>query len=302
MKAWLTEWLREWNRKRTWNLERQVAHLITLVRIDNRWMAHSPVVSALTDRYLLALSDTWEQHSFEDVSALRDRLGLSPHMMKVATPLHDDAYIRGVALGFSKTDTRHATLMEIADRVQQRNEAHETPNEASGRVPKGGWTCFHCWENFTTPGAAQDHFGATPSATPACQIKAGAERGLVMALRKAEEELAKYREEDQTLAREMAVLQARHRDALGNVEELGYSRGLRDYQRLEEDYKICKHSLEGLKVEMIHKNAVLRAVDASIQMIIHATVPTQEDGAYHENAYSIAMDAAEKLKTKEIAL
>lgn len=227
MKAWLTEWLREWNRKRTWNLERQVAHLITLVRTDNRWMAHSPVVSALTDRYLLALSDTWEQHSFEDVSALRDRLGLSPHMMKVTTPLHDDAYIRGVALGFSKTDTRHATLMGIADRVQQRNETYQKPED--------GWTCFHCGDRFTTPGAARDHFGATVDSTPACQIKAGAERGLLMALRKAEQELARYREEDQPVMHEMARLQSRHSDALRDAEELGYTRGLIDGRLMEQN-------------------------------------------------------------------
>lgn len=52
--------------------------------------------------------------------------------------------------------------------------------------PKHGWTCFHCGETFRTPGAARDHFGADPLADPACRIKAGEERGLLMALRKAE--------------------------------------------------------------------------------------------------------------------
>ncbi len=53
-------------------------------------------------------------------------------------------------------------------------------------MPKGGWTCFHCGETFTSPGGAEDHFGATPGYKPACLIKLGEERGLVMALRKAE--------------------------------------------------------------------------------------------------------------------
>ncbi len=150
-------------------------------------------------------------------------------------PLHDDAYIRGVAIGFPEGDSRRATLMGIADRVQQRNETYQKPED--------GWTCFHCGDRFTTPGAARDHFGATIDSTPACQIKAGAERGLLMALRRAEQELARYREEDQPVMHEMARLQSRHSDALRDAEELGYERGLKDYATLEEDYKICKHSL-----------------------------------------------------------
>lgn len=56
------------------------------------------------------------------------------------------------------------------------------------KAPLQGWTCFHCGETFTTAGAAQDHFGVVPSADPACRIKVGEERGLVMALRKLEAE------------------------------------------------------------------------------------------------------------------
>jgi hypothetical protein len=53
-------------------------------------------------------------------------------------------------------------------------------------MPEHGWTCFHCGETFTTPGSAEDHFGATPDRVPGCIIKAGAERGLLMALRRTE--------------------------------------------------------------------------------------------------------------------
>lgn len=58
-------------------------------------------------------------------------------------------------------------------------------------TPPHGWTCFHCGDTFTTPGAARDHFGFNPSSDPACRIKVGAERGLLMALRTAEALLAR---------------------------------------------------------------------------------------------------------------
>ena len=51
-----------------------------------------------------------------------------------------------------------------------------------------GWVCFHCGERFTTPGAAEDHFGESPEKTAACRIKVGEGRGLVMALRSEERE------------------------------------------------------------------------------------------------------------------
>jgi hypothetical protein len=54
--------------------------------------------------------------------------------------------------------------------------------------PRHGWTCFHCGDTFTTPGAAQLHFGHTPMDDPACRIKAGEEYGLLIALRKIEKD------------------------------------------------------------------------------------------------------------------
>ena len=56
-------------------------------------------------------------------------------------------------------------------------------------TPKDGWVCFHCGERFTTPGSAQDHFGARPEDMAACRIKVGEERGLVMALRQAQDQI-----------------------------------------------------------------------------------------------------------------
>ena len=60
-------------------------------------------------------------------------------------------------------------------------------------IPPQGWVCFYCGDVFTTIGAASDHFGGDPGATAACKIKFGEELGLVMELRKAEEEAREWR-------------------------------------------------------------------------------------------------------------
>ena len=95
-------------------------------------------------------------------------------------------------------------------------------------TPTHGWTCFHCGETFRTPGSARDHFGADPLKDPACLIKVGEERGLVMALRRAEAELERYRAEDSDKDRELHRMQAEHIVALRREEERGYEKGLRD--------------------------------------------------------------------------
>lgn len=97
-------------------------------------------------------------------------------------------------------------------------------------MPKHGWTCFHCGENFPLPGNARDHFGADPSRTPGCLLKveAGKERGLLWQLRKIEAELDRYREEDTDLHRKIAAMASDHGAALRTEEEKGYARGLRD--------------------------------------------------------------------------
>lgn len=99
------------------------------------------------------------------------------------------------------------------------------------------WRCFHCDEEFTTRGAAADHFGPHPAATPGCVIdkvaieeggKPERGRGLLMALRKAEAELERYRDEDTDLHRYIHRLQSEHQQALRREEEKGYARGLAD--------------------------------------------------------------------------
>lgn len=98
--------------------------------------------------------------------------------------------------------------------------------------PAHGWTCFHCGETFTTVGGARDHFGADPIAEPGCRIKVGEERGLLMALRKAEAELARYRAEDCDADRQFHAMRADHAVAVRRAEEAGYAKGLADGQKL----------------------------------------------------------------------
>lgn len=74
----------------------------------------------------------------------------------------------------------------------QSNQAPDSADTAhaeagdSYEAPAHGWTCFHCGDTFTTFGSARDHFGTTPVGVPGCIIKAGEERGILMALRKLE--------------------------------------------------------------------------------------------------------------------
>ena len=63
----------------------------------------------------------------------------------------------------------------------------------------------------------------------------GAERGLLMALRKVEDECrrawAAVHDETTDAHKAMYAMQSRHGDALRDAEELGYARGLRDARK-----------------------------------------------------------------------
>ena len=63
------------------------------------------------------------------------------------------------------------------------------------KMPVDGWVCFHCGERLMTIGAAEQHFGHTPQATPACLVKLCTEKCLVMELRKAEKQCIDLQEE-----------------------------------------------------------------------------------------------------------
>jgi hypothetical protein len=117
-----------------------------------------------------------------------------------------------------------------------RPSAPPNPPPPTYEKPPHGWTCFHCGETFTTVGSARTHFGASPDAQPGCieRVRLGGERGLLAALRKAEERIAQYIIEDTEAQRAMHTQQSRHSEALLIAEEAGYERGLRDARKQAE--------------------------------------------------------------------
>lgn len=126
----------------------------------------------------------------------------------------------------------------------------DQPPEGYYFKPKHGWTCFHCGETFTTPGSARDHFGADPLKDPGCRIKAGEERGLLMALRKAEAELDKLLAErcaeESEAERDHYRLLAAGVESARSAEEAGYAKALRD--------------IEAGKVEREHAERIIAAL------------------------------------------
>ena len=72
-------WRAERERKHRFGLSEQMHHLRLTIQSDQRWMAHSPLASALTERYLSILSDGWETRGIERVDYFRARVGLDPH-------------------------------------------------------------------------------------------------------------------------------------------------------------------------------------------------------------------------------
>ena len=99
-------------------------------------------------------------------------------------------------------------------------------------IPLGGWTCFHCGESFDNRRCAAIHFGADEDSVAACQIRAGAERSLLEALRQSEAECARLvrmlHDESTDAAKAYYGQQCRHHKQLQAMEEMGYERGLRD--------------------------------------------------------------------------
>jgi hypothetical protein len=100
--------------------------------------------------------------------------------------------------------------------------------------PPNGWTCFHCGETFRTVGAARDHFGFDCSRDPACRIKVGEERGLVMALRRAEAENMRMPEalhsENGDAMDALRRVQSQIGEHARDAEQSGYDKALRDVE------------------------------------------------------------------------
>ena len=53
-----------------------------------------------------------------------------PVAWRPGDPIYDDAYVRGVAVGFAEDDSRRTTLLRIADRIEARASAPSTPPPA----------------------------------------------------------------------------------------------------------------------------------------------------------------------------
>lgn len=92
------------------------------------------------------------------------------------------------------------------------------------------WRCFHCGDTFTKAQErwARDHFGRDEGELPVCQLRLPGEHHLLTALRKAQDELARYRAEDGDLMRAIYAMRADHTEALRREEERGYAKGLAD--------------------------------------------------------------------------
>lgn len=105
-------------------------------------------------------------------------------------------------------------------------------NILAAAAPKPEWRCFHCDETFTDERCARDHFGRDETCEPACQIKVGAERSLLTALRRAEDDcnevMQRLHAESTDSAKMYYAQTSRHQDQLRAAEQLGYERGLRD--------------------------------------------------------------------------
>jgi len=144
----------------------------------------------------------------------------------------DQADYEALAKAFARFERDHMAAPSPNPEGLEKRAREEGGDEGFYAKPEHGWTCFHCGETFATVGAARDHFGFEPSSDPACRIKVGAERGLIMALRKAEKELADYvhllHDENLEAYRLLASARSQHGDQLQTAEELGYERGLAD--------------------------------------------------------------------------
>lgn len=138
---------------------------------------------------------------------------------------------------FAELAVTAGTYEEIAEKLREANYGHTFIGDAidmhgigliraiddgdSYPWPEHGWTCFHCGETFRTKASARDHFGADPGKEPGCivKVKLGDERGILYMLRKAEEELDRYRAEDSDADRQMQSTLAGHAHELIRVEE-----------------------------------------------------------------------------------
>lgn len=109
-------------------------------------------------------------------------------------------------------------VLHEANVVSAESSPEETPVESA---PPESWRCFHCDAHFTDKEEARLHFGKSERQDPACTID-------VSRVREMEAELARYREEDTDLHREIHRAHSSEQLKVRRAEEVGYARGLRD--------------------------------------------------------------------------
>lgn len=134
--------------------------------------------------------------------------------------------------------------------------------------PAHGWTCFHCGETFMTPGGARDHFGVSPASDLACRIKIGDERGLIMALRKAEAELCHIAAENYALQTDLAIIKREKANVINKLtvgdvttmpapEEM-IGKGITDYHTLPKSEEVIELPLGSEFAYPISKIVVIK--------------------------------------------
>lgn len=128
--------------------------------------------------------------------------------------------MRGHVESCEKHPLAHARA-EIAQLHVERDEAIARAAELEDNQV---WRCFHCDEVFKDSESAILHFGKSDMERPACLLDGG---GLT-ALRDAEAEIARYRDEDSDVDRQFHAIHSKHAIELLREEEKGYARGLRD--------------------------------------------------------------------------
>lgn len=106
------------------------------------------------------------------------------------------------------------------------------------------WRCFHCDEVFRSVVRAELHFGTHQGATAVCQLDP-------VKFREMEAELAKYREEDTDLHRQIRSMECQHQQAIRKAEEDGYRKGLHDNSLMNE-LRATKVELEAADKVIAH--------------------------------------------------
>lgn len=148
-------------------------------------------------------------------------------------------------------ETEHDFLAALAWNESAKQSAAEIAGLRAELERQPKWRCFHCGESFTEAQSqcAREHFGRDEGKKPVCLMRVPGENGLIAALRRAEDDLAEWRNESVPLMRAIECQAADHAQALIREEENGYAKGLKDYSKLEVETIALRAEVERLKAE-----------------------------------------------------